>query len=109
VDDNPPDGDTTYLSCSTASDSDDNAMQTAGFTTGPVMVVARSMMRKDDSATRTAGVGVLSGGSGALGGAITIGSTYAFIDGCIPDDPSTSLPWTAAGADATHHQKEMFS
>lgn len=107
VDDNPPDGDSTYVSCSTVSDDDAYSMPSAGFTAAPVMVIARSYARKDDGATRSMQVGVDSSGSALSGGNFTLGSTYAFIDGdCSSEDPHTLAAWTAAGADAAQHWKQ---
>ena len=109
VDENPPDGGTTYVSASTAGNQDSYAMPVASFTIAPVMVLARALMRKDDRATRTAGVGVVSGFSGATEITATIGSSYGFVDGCISIDPSTGLVWTASGADAALHLKTEVS
>jgi len=106
VDDNPPDGDTTYVSGSSSGLIDDYAMPSAGLSTAPAMVVARSMVRKDDGATRTLEIGVKSGSSYSYGAGVNLGSSYAFIDSCIPLDPATSAAWTAAGADAAHHAKQ---
>jgi len=107
VDDNPPDGDTTYVSCSTAGDLDEYTAPSAGFTVAPAMVAARVYARKDDGATREMEFGVVS--SSAVGessiGAIALSSTYAFYDGAIYVDPHTSAAWTAAGADAAGFQK----
>jgi hypothetical protein len=101
VDDNPPDGDTTYVSSSTIDNVDTYAMPTAGFTAAPVTVVSRIYARKDDGATRAEEIGVQSSGSALSGGNPTLGSTYAFYDGnCSVEDPHTLAPWTAAGADA---------
>jgi hypothetical protein len=104
VDDNPPDGDTTYVS-STSTNYDSYALPSAGIVVPPFMVVARSYYRKDDANTRTFQNGVRSGTSNALGATFTAGSSYAFVDSCIPNDPATSAPWTAAGADAAQHLK----
>jgi hypothetical protein len=104
VDDNPPDGDTTYVS-SGSTIVDDYAMPSAGLSVAPSMVVAKSYARKDDSATRALEVGVLSGSATSFGSPFTMSSTYAFVDACIPLDPNTSAAWTAAGADAAHHAK----
>jgi hypothetical protein len=109
VDDNPPDGDTTYVSSTAVNNQDSYQMPTAGLTQAPVMVVARSYIRRDDAGPHTAAVGVQQGSSGALGPTITIGSTYQFIDGCILVDPSTGLAFTAGGADTLEHLKEMLS
>jgi len=107
VDDNPPDDDTSYVSAAGSSIVDDYAMPSAGLTAAPVTVVARSRVRKDDGATRTMQIGVLSSGSAEAGSTYTLSSTYAFIDGdCSPEDPHTSAPWTAAAADAAHHWKQ---
>lgn len=99
VNTNPPPGDTTYVSGATAGLQDAYDTPSAGFTAAPVMVVARANARKDDSNTRQLAVGVDSGGHTAVGATATLNSTYAFVDGCIPDDPNTSAPWTAVGAD----------
>lgn len=112
VDDNPPDGDTTYVSNSAtgASSWETYAMPSAGFTAAPLMVVARSCVRKDDSATRTMTVGVWRGIGGQTGyqqggPAYTLTSSYAFTDACIVADPNAGLAWTAATADAALHFK----
>jgi len=105
VDDASPDGDSTYVS-STGTLTDSYAMGSAGFIIAPTMTVARSLVRKDDSATRTLQVGVLStGGAQGLGSAAAVGSSYAYTDACISVDPATSLPPTAAAADAFQHLK----
>lgn len=107
VDDNPPDGDTTYVSCSTTgtAGTDEYTMPTAGFTAAPLMVTARSCVRKDDSATRTLSIGVGGTIGATVGSAYTLTSSYAFTDACISLNPDTSGAWTAAAADATHHYK----
>lgn len=99
VDDNPPDGDTTYVSGSTAGLMDAYDVPSAGFTAAPVMVAARAYARKDDAGTRQLAVGVDSSGHTSVGPTYALGSTYAWVDGCIPDDPNTSSVWTAVGAD----------
>lgn len=109
VDDNPPDGDTTYVSAAAASTEDAYAMPSAAMTAAPSMVVARSYVRKDDGATRTLQIGVSSSGTLGFGSTFTIGSTYSFIDSCIALDPHTSAAWTAAGADAAQHCKNELS
>jgi hypothetical protein len=111
VDDNPPDGDTTYVSAAYSGSGPDPidayTMPSAGFTAAPLMVVSRSYVRKDDGATRTIEIGVAqSGGSAGVAGSFTVGSTYAFITACIPEDPATTAPWTAAGADSAQHYKQ---
>jgi|HubBroStandDraft_6_1064221.scaffolds.fasta_scaffold00599_15 hypothetical protein len=109
VDDNPPDGDTTYVSGATVGLTDAYAMPSAGLTAAPLMVVARSYVRRDDAGPRQLAVGVSSSGFTGLGSAINLGSSYAFIDGCIALDPDTSSAWTAAGADAAQHFKEEIA
>ncbi len=108
VDDNPPDGDTTYVSGSSSGLVDELAAPIAGFTQPPAMVVARVYARKDDGSTRSLEFGVVSGSATAVSsaGTVTVGSTYAFYDGAISDDPNTSAPWTAAAADAAGFWKE---
>ena len=109
VDDNPPDGDATYVSGATAGLQDAYAMPLAYLTFAPSMVVARSYVRKDDSNSRTMAIGVVSSGVTNAGSSYTLGSTYAFTDACIPLDPHTVAVWTAAGADAAQHYKEELS
>lgn len=104
VDDNPPDGDTTYVS-SAGLLTDDYAMPSASLPAAPTMVVAKSLARKDDANTRALEVGVLSVASTSFGSPFTMSSSYAWCDSCIPLDPNTSAVWTAAGADAAHHAK----
>jgi hypothetical protein len=104
VDDNPPDGDATYVS-SNGNNYDSYAMGTAGLLSAPTMVVPKSYVRKDDSATRAIEVGVRSSGVNGLGPAVTLGSSYVFVDSCISTDPNTGYPPTAAAADAFQHLK----
>jgi hypothetical protein len=106
VDDNPPDGDTTYVSSTTAGTEDAYTMPSAGFTAAPAMVVPRAYARKDDGTARTLDIGLLSSGTIGIANAFVMGSSYAFIDGCIPIDPHTSAAWTAAAADAAQFWQE---
>jgi len=104
VNDNPPDGDTTYVS-SAGNLYDSYAMGSAGFTNAPTMTVAKSYARKDDGATRVLEIGARSSGVNGLGAPAVMGSSYAFYDSCISTDPSTGNPPTAAAADAFQHLK----
>ena len=101
VNDNPPDADTSYNSSTTGATVDSYAMGAASLTI-PSMVVAIARIRKDDTATRTAQVGIRSvGGNDSISANVhAAGSTYAFISDCISLDPDTSLPPTGAAADA---------
>lgn len=109
VDENPPDGDTTYVSGATAGLEDAYDMPSAGFTAAPVMTVARAYARKDDSNTRQLAVGVSSGGHSAVGATATLSSSYAFVDGSIADDPNTGSPPTAVAADAFQFFREEIA
>lgn len=100
VDDSIPDGDTTYVSSSTAGQIDGYAVPTAGFTGAPNGVVRRSYIRKDDASTHTFQNGVRSSSTNGLGTAVNVPSSYAWFDSFFADDPATSAVWTAAGADA---------
>jgi len=104
VNENPPDDDTTYVS-SSSPNSDSYAMGTAGFSGVPSTVVAKSRVRKDDANTRSLQIGVRSAGSNGLGSTYTLGTSYVFIDSCIPVDPATGLVPTSAAADAYQHLK----
>jgi hypothetical protein len=104
-DDSPPDGDTTYTSNASTPSYETYSMISAGFTAAPVMVVARSMVRKDDGATRTMQNGAWRGSGGYSGygsgtGSFTVGSTYQFFDCAVALDPGSGSAWTAATADA---------
>lgn len=104
VNENPPDGDTTYVS-STGTPTDSYAMPSGGFAVAPSMVVAKSYARKDDGATRALEVGVRSSGVNGLGSPVTLGSSYVFVDSCISTDPATGVAPTAAAANAFQHCK----
>jgi hypothetical protein len=104
VNDASPDGDTTYVS-SSGLNYDSYAMGSSGLSGVPSQVVVKSYVRKDDGATRTFQIGVRSGSSNGLGTAVTVGSSYQWVDGCISVDPATSSPPTAAAADAFQHLK----
>jgi hypothetical protein len=95
-----PDGDTTYVS-SAGLNFDSYGMGTSGLAGVPSMVAVKSYARKDDGATRTLQIGVRSGTSNGLLTAAMMGSTYAWVDGCISEDPANPghAP-TAAAADA---------
>jgi hypothetical protein len=80
-------------------------MPVAGFAGIPSMTVAKSYVEKDDSNTRSIQIGVRSGSSNGLGAAVTLGSSYVFIDTCISTDPATGAVPTAAAADAFQHLK----
>jgi hypothetical protein len=108
TDDNPPDGDTTFVSASAASTADAYTMANPGLTRPPAMVVARSMVRAA-SGSPTMEIGVSSSGSTAGGSTITPTSSYAFVDACIVLDPATGVAWTAAGANAAQHWKNELS
>lgn len=105
VNENPPDGDVTYVASTAASTFDSYAMGASSLGTVPSMVVAKSYVRKDDSNTRAIEIGVRSSGVNGLSSPITVGSSYAFVDTCISVDPNTGSPPTAAAADAYQHLK----
>ena len=109
VDDATPDGDTTYVSSSAASTEDAYDMGSSGLSFIPSMVVAKSYARKDDGATRSLQVGVLSGSSQGLGTAATMSSSYGWVSACISVDPATGVPPTAAAADSFEHLKNEAS
>ena len=109
VKDIPPDDDTTYVSDSNPGDRDSYAMQSAGITATPKLVVTRHRARKDDAGVRVMKPLVRSGGVVGLGSAITLPSTYQFFDQLFVNDPNTGSPWTGAAADATEVGQEMTS
>lgn len=85
---------------SSGSNTDSYTMGSAGLTTAPSMVVAKSYVEKDDGATRSIEIGVLSSGVSGLGSPAVVSSGYAYTDNCIAVDPNTGSAATASAADA---------
>lgn len=101
---NPPNA-SDYNSSSSAGLYDAYGMGSAGLVGAVSMTVAKSYVEKDDGNTRAIEIGVSSGGVNGLGSAITVSSSYAFVDTCISVDPATGLPPTPSAADAFQHLK----
>lgn len=98
-----------YVSSTAASTIDDYGMPHAGIASAPSQVVAQAYFEKDDGATRTYTTGVRSNGVAGVGSTFTAGSSYAWVQNCIANDPNTSAPWTASAADAANFLHEELS
>lgn len=106
VDDNPPNGGTTYVSGAAAGLVDAYSMQNPGIVGNVYSVVARSYVTQT-GAGRDVEIGVSSGGVQSYGTAVAPATSgYGFIDACIPLDPNTGVAWLAAGANAAQHAKQ---
>lgn len=104
VDENPPDGDTTYIYSNTVSDSDNFIMQTLSTFTGTVMAVQfLAYARKDDAGTRTfkhlVNGNFYSPGTGGVLGCpeFSVSSDYVYYIANFDQDPTTGAAWTVAG------------
>lgn len=102
VNENPPDGDTTYVQSSVVNTVDTYLYQTLSTTVSSVLgVVSRPVVRKDDSGTRTMVAHVRSGGSEAdSSGSFAPTVAYTPSDIVMETNPVTSSAWTIAGINA---------
>lgn len=111
VNENPPDGDTTYIydnnpggGGGAIGDSDNFMMQTLATFTGTVQAVQYlAYARKDDAGIRTFkhlvnGSPYPAGTGGVLGTPeFSLSETYSYYRANFDLDPTTNLPWTVAG------------
>ena len=100
VDDVPPDDDTTYVSAASFPLTEGYAVGAAGFTGTVNSVTRKSRIRKDDAGAHTFQNGVRSSSTNALSSAVSVQSSYTWLDAYFATDPNTSAAWTASGADA---------
>jgi hypothetical protein len=99
VDENPPDGDTSYVSDATVGHLDSYVFGDidAGATVYGVQVNLYS--RKDDAATRQIANLIRQASTDYAGSTVTLSSTYAFYSQIFNQDP-TPADWTAANVNA---------
>ena len=100
VNENPPDGDTTYVSDATVGEIDRNLYPT---TTGTVVkaVIARPLARKDDGTSRSIRAVTKSGATlGDNGSDFALSTSYVYYHGLFETDPNTSLPWAIAAVNS---------
>lgn len=95
----PPDGDATYVSSNTPGQTDLYTTQSAGLgATAPNFVVVRRQHRKDDASVHTDQSTIRSGSSTATSTAVSVPSSYSFVDDIYNNDPATSAPWATGTA-----------
>lgn len=112
VNDNPPDGDTTYNSDATATDIDLYGFTALGQTPANIWAVQVDLYaRKDDAAARTIATEVRSGGTNFVGTtqpALT--TTYlALYTQIYEQDPKTAAAWILANLDAAQFGVQTIS
>jgi len=100
VNENPPDGDTTYVSDATVGEIDRNLYPA---TTGTLVkaVIARPFARKDDGVARSIRAVTKSGATlGDNGADFALSTSYAYYHGLFETDPNTSAAWLIAAVNA---------
>lgn len=104
-----PDGDTTYISDSTAGHISDFAHEALSATGTIYSVVHVSYVRKDDAGSRAFRQVTVSGGTTHTNGAdISATNTYLYYYDPMDVDPNTSATWTVSNYNAsTHGPKEI--
>lgn len=103
VDENPPDGDTTYNSSVTPTDRDSFEMETLPVdVTGPILAVCAVInSRKDDAGDRTLQPSVRVGGIDYDGDSVNIPETYAYHNLYAWEvNPDTGVAWLLAEVNA---------
>lgn len=101
VDENPPNGDTDYVSSGTAGDIDLYAMQNATPTSGTVKAVGVHLYaRKDDAGARSIAPMVRDGTTNNAGTTQAIGTSYLYYSQYYKDNPVTTNPWTITEVNA---------
>lgn len=101
VNENPQDGDTTYVSDATPGNRDLYTYEDAGAFSGVIRaVMLRSFMRKDDAGTRQVRTVCKSGSTVAIGTTVTLSTSLDGYQEMLENDPATGQPWTAAGINA---------
>ncbi len=103
-----PPNDSKYTSDSTVGDIDTYAMQSAGLTTAPLLVMQRNRWWKDDAAAHSMQSLIRLAGTNANGATQVLGSSPTFFDTPFPTDPSGN-PWTAGNADSVQGGKYLNS
>ncbi len=101
VDDNPNNGDTDYISSSTATQVDTFTYPALGVTGTVLGVAPTSLARKDDAGVRSIREVVRSGGTDYAGAAdLTLTTAYVNYQQIWETNPATGVAWTVAGVDS---------
>jgi hypothetical protein len=101
VDDSSYDGDSTFNSSGTVNDEDFYELQNLPTTpTSIIAVQARSVVRKSDSGSRSAQMGIKSGATTDYHASTALGTTYDSQIKTYVTDPDTAAAWTASGVNA---------
>lgn len=102
VNENPPDGDTTYVIDNNIGDIDRYLYPAIVPTAGTVdAVVVWPYARKDDAGLRSIRAATKSGSTlGDNGSDLALNQQYAYFMGLFESDPNTSAAWTLANAEA---------
>jgi hypothetical protein len=108
VSDNPPDGDTSYVSSGTVGAKDSYSFSDLPAGTGPVYGVQVNLWaRKDDAAVRQLSPLVRIAGTDYLGAAQTLASSYADLTQLYDRSPASSSAWTPAEVNAAEFGVEV--
>lgn len=109
VNENPEDLDTTYVASSTVGNNDTYFFDTVAPGTIIPAVQIRTCCRKTDQGVRTIQAVVGPAGAGAQSPSLYLGGNYVWGRSIFERDPSTSMPWVAAGVNATEFGPRMVS
>ncbi len=108
VDDIPPDDDTSYVASDVVGDRDLYAMAALGMTPFAIRGLQQTALaRKDDAGDRALAFVLKSGATVEVSPAVTLGSSYAFLETMHEQDPATAEPWTSAAVDAVQAGLEV--
>lgn len=108
VDENPNDGDTTYVSSSTIGQQDlYNFTNISGAATSVLGIQRIVVARKDDAGTRLIKPIYKGGGTIFQGTAVSLTSSYVWLLDTLEADPATSSPWTLADLNAAQFGVEL--
>jgi len=108
VDEKPSDGDTTYVTATTAGTADLYDMADLSEVPLVIHAVQSSIIgRKDDAATRAVRCNLKSGGTTANGTALGLTTSYVQRVTLYATDPDTGSAWTASGVNALQAGPEV--
>lgn len=110
VDDNPYDGDTTYVSASTPGDISTFGFADLPFASGTVYAIQPNLMaRKDDAGLREIRPAIRQGGVDySVGTVDALSTSYALYTSLLPLDP-VAAAWTAANVNANEYGVELVT
>lgn len=109
VNDNPPDGDTTYVSSSTLNQIDLFHFADVSIA-GTVRGVQISLLaRKDDAGTRTMASVVKSAGTEYVGSSFSLGTGYQYFSDVRETDPATGAAWTVGNFNSAQAGVKLVS